>query len=147
MTPVTIVCGPPGAGKSSYVEQRLRWGDLVVSVDKLWAAISGQPEHDKPDGLLPYVMALRESLYGTIASGKGKAGHAWIIAGLPRADARDRLRTRFQTDDVVVLETPHVSCLRNIRNDPLRAERWEYWQELVGKWWLEYERDERDKTN
>jgi len=143
--PTTIVCGPPGSGKSSYVEQRLRWGDVVVDVDKLWVAISGQKEYDKPEGLLPYVMEIRGAIYRAISMGKGRIRHAWIIAGLPSVEDRDRLRSQLQTDDVVVLETPHVSCLRNIRNDPRRAERWEYWQEIVGKWWLRYERDERDE--
>lgn len=146
MIPVTIVCGPPGSGKSSYVEQRIRWGDIVIDMDKLWVAISGQKEYDKPEGLLPYVLNMRDGLYRALETSKGKAQHVWIIAGLPKAEDRNGLRNRFKTENVIVLETPHVTCLRNIRNDPRREQRWEHWQELVGKWWMKYEKDECDKV-
>ena len=31
--PVTVIAGPPGSGKSSYVAGRQRWGDLVLDLD------------------------------------------------------------------------------------------------------------------
>ena len=40
-TPVTVVCGPPGSGKSTHVDGHKQPGDLVVDIDALYVALTG----------------------------------------------------------------------------------------------------------
>jgi hypothetical protein len=62
MTQVTIVCGPPGAGKSRYVLEHLHWGDLVLDIDTLFMALSGQVTYGKPVSLLKVVLRVRDTV-------------------------------------------------------------------------------------
>jgi 5-methylcytosine-specific restriction endonuclease McrA len=39
--PLTIVCGPPAAGKTSYVREHAQWNDLVIDLDAIIAMLSG----------------------------------------------------------------------------------------------------------
>ena len=42
---VTVVYGPPAAGKSTLVADRWNPGDIVVDWDALLNAVTGQGEH------------------------------------------------------------------------------------------------------
>ncbi|KKK68634.1 hypothetical protein LCGC14_2942110, partial [marine sediment metagenome] len=93
MTKVTVVCGPPGAGKTSYVQERARWGDLIVDVDAIFAAIGGTAEHGHPPNLLTAALAARDALINSIDANPGRA---WIIMG--GAKSRERKRLQLQYD-------------------------------------------------
>ena len=49
--PLDIVRGPAGAGKSQYVRDHMRRGDVVLDVTRLWAALGGFERG--PDGKYP----------------------------------------------------------------------------------------------
>ena len=88
MTQVFIVCGPPGSGKTSFVAERCTWGDLVVDVDAILAAISGLPWYDKPTALLPVALDVRDYLYTLIRRGIAYVPRAWVI--MSESDATKR---------------------------------------------------------
>lgn len=143
-TPVVVVCGPPGAGKSSFVLERARWGELVVDYDALMHAMSGLPSHERPANLRPFVEAARDSVLALI--GIVECPRAWVIAtGATRA-ARNMLRMRFKRAvTVVVLETSPTECWRRVKDDPERGNAEAAGlRDSVDSWWRKYERDERD---
>lgn len=143
---VTVVCGPPGSGKTSYVRERARWGDMIVDMDALYAAISGLPWYEKPDVLLPFVAEARDALIARL-NRPSEIRHAWILmSGARRAD-RDALRQRLNAE-VVVLEIGASECMRRISLDERRRDKTQRWHELIERWWREYERgdDERRVT-
>ena len=135
--PVTAVCGPPGSGKSSYVQERAKWGDLVVDVDALYGAVSGLPLYEKPDVLLPLVMEARDALIARL-SRPSQVRHAWVILGGARREDRARLTSRGAR--AVVLEIEASECIRRIALDPRRSANWRLWEPLVREWWERYER-------
>ena len=45
--PKYVVCGPPGAGKTTWVKQRAQPGDLVFDADYLMAQLFSTPVHAK----------------------------------------------------------------------------------------------------
>ena len=75
---ITVVYGPPGSGKSTYVSKRWAAGDLIVDVDLLFAAVSGLELYDKPEELLPFVIAARDAIVDRLKR-ESKAGSAWLI--------------------------------------------------------------------
>ena len=87
---VYLVYGSPLSGKSSYVTEQLRRGDLVVDVDKLYEALSGLPTYDKPDRLLPNVMGVHKHVLDNIKTRYGRWQNAWVIGGYA-----NRLPMRF----------------------------------------------------
>lgn len=135
-----IVCGPPASGKTTWVEGRKRWGDVVVDVDALFAAVTGLPWYEKPEGLVKLVLDVQDGILRWVERNPGRFMNAWVITGGPKAAQRQRLAARLDAT-VVVLEASPDECLRRIAADPRRGSAVvEQWRPLVLKWWREYER-------
>lgn len=136
--PVVIVAGPPGAGKTTWVKERLIWGDLVLDVDALFVALTGGlPMYDKPTSLLPFVMECRDAAIGRLAR-PSEARRCWIITGKADLSELERLRDELGASELVILETSPLECVRRIGGDPRRKDRWELWQDLVQKWFRQH---------
>lgn len=138
---VVVVCGPPASGKTTYVRERAHVGELVVDVDRIYEALSGQPYYDKPSSLLPFVLAARDAVLARLER-PSPVGRAWLITGGADARERERLERRFKAH-VIVLETSVEECLRRIRQDPRRSLRAREWEPLIRDWWRLYRRRER----
>lgn len=143
MTKVTVVCGPPGSGKTTYVRERVRWGDLIIDLDAIYVAIGGQGDHQHAIGLLPFALAVRDALYRKLESSAVDVRHAWVVTSGAKQAARDALRQRLGAH-VVVLETGPNECARRIHSDDSRGSK-DAQVELVQTWWREYRVDERDE--
>jgi hypothetical protein len=137
---VTLVCGPPGSGKTTFVTARAAWGDLIIDLDTLFQALSGLPLYDKPEGLLPFALAARAALYSRLDRA---AVRAWVITGGASAAERQQLRLRWNAE-IIVLEVGPTTCIQRIGADPRRSARRDLWQPLVTQWWREYAPDPRD---
>ena len=57
-----VVCGPPGAGKTTWVKQRARPGDLVFDADYLVSQLFSTPLHEGVDFGLTLVERLRQTV-------------------------------------------------------------------------------------
>ena len=136
MTQVTIVCGPPGAGKTHYVMQRLKWGDVLLDIDLLFAALSGQAMYDKPATLLKMVLRVRDTVVAEL-QGPNTIARAWLITSTTKhaeiAGMANKLKAK-----VVVIETPANICMQRIQADPRRKDLLAEWQPLVEKWWANW---------
>lgn len=140
---VVIVCGPPGSGKTRYVRERARRGDLIVDLDALFVALSGLPWYEKPDELLPYAAAARDAVIDRLQ--RGGLRQAWIIMGGAKRAQREALAARLHAT-VVMLDVAPDECLRRIQQDERRADRWRAWEPLVRDWWREYEQGTEHTT-
>ncbi len=138
MNRVTLVCGPPASGKTTYVAQRMREGELVVDVDALGVALSGQPTYHRPGALLPYVLAARDAVIGRLAMSRSGL-RAWVIAGVPNPKERQRLAVKLKAQ-VIVLEVGVEECLRRIQHDERRSALVREWEVIVRDWWRAYRR-------
>lgn len=137
---ITLVCGPAGSGKTTYVRKNMRPGDLVIDLDYLYSALSLQPTHDHPKSLAPYVKVAYDAVMVRleIEQRKGSNPNAWIIAGLPEGFRRKELARRMNAD-VVLLDVQYDECIRRISQDEARqAQSVEYWHQIVARWWSVY---------
>ena len=118
--PVTVVCGPPGAGKTTYVTEHAEPGDLIIDFDPLYVALSGQPKYSKPQDILPFVVEARDAVIERLRT-RSNVSHAWLIAMAPRKEER----RAYEQDgaEIVVMATPAEECLRRIELAPGR-ENW-----------------------
>lgn len=137
-TQVTIVYGPPGAGKTSYVKEHARRGDLIIDFDALYAALSGLDWYDKPTALMPFVCEARDAVINRLHR-NSEVQHAWLITSEPKANKRAALQVQLKAK-LVFIETDPQECLRRITADPRRDA--EHWQKIINDWYHKYTSDE-----
>ena len=132
---VFIVYGAPFSGKSSYVRENMTPGDLVVDLDMLYSAISFAPIYSRPPELKKNVFQLRDALYDQIRIRCGDWQTAWVIAGLPRKDERERLAARLGASLVRIDATKDECKSRCLDSDDGRGLEWETY---IDAWFRDY---------
>lgn len=143
--PLTIVCGPPGAGKSVYVAQRQRPGDIVVDMDDILAELSGTDtrSQDRLQRFMVDALMERNRRLAGLAT-EARAVAAWFVVGAAQPSARELWAGQLQPRDVVVVETPASVCTQRIMSDPMRSPTVARMIDGVYTWWMYYDRSEID---
>lgn len=136
---LTLIAGPPLAGKTTYAREQAQPGDLLLDSDALYAALSGQPLYDRPEHLRPFVWA---AFFGVLRElGRGSYPDAFVVQCAASRQQRDRYR-RMNDARVVVLETPLEVCLARLDERPTAVHG--EWRQAIEQWWELYDRDRRD---
>lgn len=115
-----IVAGPPCAGKSTYVRNSFKKGDLVYDYDTLHGALSGQGSHQHLDGIKPFVFAARDAVFDALEKRKEQA--AWIITSTKSREALQGMAERFGAE-IVFLDVSREEAHRRADLDG-RPEAW-----------------------
>lgn len=128
-----IVWGPPAGGKTHHVREHAVWGDVIVDVDALYAAISGRVWYDKPAQLLPVVLAARDAIIHRLSRQSG-IGTAWILT----ADI-DRGRVEQMAQDIgasiKIIAPPRNQTIKQLMADERRSAHADHWIKLINKWY------------
>jgi 5-methylcytosine-specific restriction enzyme A len=138
--PLQIVCGPRGAGKSRYVEQRASVSDLVLDLDEIIASLSGRPLFAIAGaGAVNDAIRHRNRELGRLATKYTRYSGAWLILSEPTADARRWWRERLRPISFVVFDVALDVCDARIDADPRRdAVRIEH-HRAAALWWERFE--------
>jgi hypothetical protein len=137
-TPVTIVCGPPGAGKSTLVRREMQPGDLVLDVDEIFKALTLLDMRQKPPQVLPFVLAARDAVLSLLAGGFLGPRRAWVIMCGEDNDVRGELAERLSAD-VLVLPVPVGKCLDRMRRQGRPEEHIREIAPVCEKWHRRFE--------
>ena len=110
---VYIVYGAPCSGKADWVKDVAEPGDIVLNIDRLWAAIRADKcgEYEKPNELKQNVFALRDNLIDMIRVRRGRWDNAYIIGGYPLEGERERLAEIVGADKLIFIDTPKDVCM------------------------------------
>lgn len=133
---VTVVAGPPGAGKTTYVRQQIKWGELVVDLDALFAALSGLDWYEKPAGILPFALAARDAVIAQLYQAS-ELQWAWVITSEAHQGRLQRLVSNLDAE-LVMLDVDASECIRRIANDDRRKQNLDHWKSIVERWWSTY---------
>lgn len=132
---IYIVYGSPLSGKNTYVKQVMQWGDLVVDIDMLWAAISYQDLYVKPNPLRFNVFRLRDNLLDQVKTRYGQFYDAWVIQSLPDKYERDRLAQTLGAE-LIYCEATKEECFKR----RIESGKPESWDKYISEWWEVFER-------
>lgn len=126
---VYVVWGPPNAGKSQYVKETARPGDLIVDVEAIYKAVSPT----RTPKVLGEVIRVRDLLIDDIARRRGHWRDAWVIGTYPVKGERERLIERLGADEIYCQITEEEALRRERlrhRNRP----------DVVKAWYRDFER-------
>ena len=134
---VWVVYGPPLSGKSTFVRDQKGRHDLVVDIDRLFAAVTMLPEYDKPDILLSNVRGIYNLLVDNIKTRYGRWHSAWVITGGADRYRRERLAEDLGAE-LVFCDVSREECLRRLELDEARRCRQDEWRGYIERWFREY---------
>lgn len=125
--PVTVVCGPPGSGKSSYVKERRAKGDLMWDFDEMKTALTGIAGHECGYEVVPFVLAMRSAFYAKAMDRGGlNISRIWIIESRTARSLQPEIEAlRAQ---VISLTASKEECLERVK------ERGPQWTKIVEDW-------------
>lgn len=109
---VYIVYGAPCSGKREFVRGVADSDDLILDIDKLWAAIRSDncESREKPNAIKINVFALRDCMIDMIRVRHGRWRNAYIIGGYPLQGERERLGDSVGADKFIYIDTPREVC-------------------------------------
>lgn len=129
---VVLVCGPPAAGKSTWVADHAEPGDRVVDLDQICRRLGSKDPHQHPQHILD--QARRARLAEETQVARMTAGTAWVIRTMPEPDRRARHAAALDATEVVVLATPAEVAKARAEQDSRPA----WTGAVIDRWWSRY---------
>lgn len=113
--PIKVVCGPPAAGKTTYVREHAGPADLILDLDTLAESVIGKPFH-RANGMDKAIL-MRERNHRIARFSSGGTAHptCWLIT--TAGSYRER---KFWTDfgaEVITLHPGIDTCIMRIENE------------------------------
>lgn len=84
---VVLVCGPAGAGKTTWAKAQAKHNDVVIDLDECFFQVCGVHGHQADKEHLPAAIRVRNRLIANLAS--KHSGTAYVIVGAPTQRERD----------------------------------------------------------
>jgi len=108
---ITVVIGPPTAGKSTYVAEHARTGDVIVDYDAIAKALGFAADHDVEGSIRLVTRSARVGAINRIVDGLDD--DAWIIATKPKPF---RLLAYAKAGaEFVIVDPGREECLRRAK--------------------------------
>jgi hypothetical protein len=144
LVPVHLVCGPPASGKSTFVREHARPGDLILDFDQIVNSLTGLPHTrawDRDTWLRP-AMAVRNARLAALAKpgpdGDPPWPQAWFIVHEPMAAGRVWWRKALGKGVTYVLPTSPALCRARVAADAERRAVAAFQHQGIDNWWKQY---------
>lgn len=134
---VYIVFGAPMSGKSTYVNQIISRGDIVVDMNRLYSAVTMLPEYDKPNSLFSNVMGIHNALIDNIKTRYGKWNDCYIVGGYADKYKRERLANDLGAY-LIYCDVSKEECLLRLEVDKDRQFRKVEWKKFIEDWFEKF---------
>lgn len=131
-----IVYGAPASGKTSYVKEHKKEGDLVVDLDLLMQAISMEDKSNIANNLLDVAIGIRDYIYTRIEDKTVDSKNIWVIGLLPDKSQRQELEQRLKAE-LVFIDATLEECIDRAMLDEDRKNK-ELHKDLIEKWFAKY---------
>ncbi len=127
--PLSILCGPPCSGKTTYIREREQPGDIVIDLDTIMMTIDPSYKHWSNSiypALLHKAVRVRNSLLGSL--NRRTEGSAWFIVAAPTEAERDWWQGQLG-GEIILLDPGMGECKGRAdkRGTPLAREGIDRW--------------------
>lgn len=131
---VYVICGAPGAGKSTYVKSKATERDLVVDLDCICAALHGSAEVYKNDDkwILDSALRVETMIHTLIKDRSGKWENAFVTTARSKGTAADMARALH--GELIIMPSTKEQCVERINADKRRQGKTELFISLVERW-------------
>jgi hypothetical protein len=85
---LTIITGPPCAGKSTYLQQHARPGDIIIDFDRLAQALGSPVTHGHGEHIWKVTIEARDTAITTAVRCHARGARAWIVDSKPPSSRR-----------------------------------------------------------
>lgn len=133
---VYLVYGAPLSGKSTWVNDNMCEGDIVVDMDSIWQCISGCDRYIKPNRLKAVAFKVRDTLIESVRYRLGRWNNAYIIGGYPLSSERERLCNELGAREIFI-EASKDECLQRLEVCEDGRDKTE-WTRYIEEWFERY---------
>jgi 5-methylcytosine-specific restriction protein A len=129
---VRLICGPPAAGKSTYVRDHAAPADIVIDLDTI-ARQLGMGRH-RPDSARTLLLERNQRLAALAHEPSNRT--AWVIVTAPSKRTRQWWCSTLDVkpSDMVLLIPTRTELYRRVQNDPDRADVVGEQMMLIDRW-------------
>ena len=135
---ITIVSGPPCAGKNTYIKNNRKKGDVVWDFDKIHSALTGELSHKHIEKVRKYIFSMRNQFYIDLKTEKELK--VWIINSSPLKLVRQNLAKDLDAE-IIYIKRSKEECL-NVANN----ERPEEWKSYINSYFERFEELEQNEN-
>lgn len=114
---LTVVFGPPGSGKTTWVEERARASDLVIDVDRIVSRISGLPMYQGAEDWMESALRVRNTMLSALSRNNRRC---YFITTGPTKARREWWAKKLKPTTVVVLSPGEKECIDRVEADERR---------------------------
>lgn len=135
---VYLIYGSPCSGKSTYVKENFKPGDIVCDVDRLYAALCFNEEHKEELYAQEVAKSLYTELLDIIRDRKGHWKNAYVVSLANTPEKVKAAMERVNADKAVFIDTPFEVCMERAKERPF------YFEYLIQDWFAEKKLGEND---
>lgn len=125
---VYIIYGSPCSGKSTYIKEHKKSGDIVCDVDTLYSAISFNEEHQSELYAQEVASMLYKKLVEIIRDRKGNWKNAYVVSLANTEEKLQKAKDQINADECIFIDTPYEVCMERAEERPF------YFQWLIQEW-------------
>lgn len=131
--PLTIVCGPPGSGKSTWVREHAGPHDVVIDMDVIKAELAGTAIYSAEPRWTGPALEERNRMLRSLASRHSGEQHAFFIVSAPEP-AEQQWWQRQLGGTVHVMDADEATCIARINADHRRIGHRDRMVRRVAEW-------------
>lgn len=128
---VYLIYGSPCSGKSTYVKEHFKAGDIVCELDKLYAALCFNEEHKEELYAQEVAKELQKCLLDIIRDRKGHWHNAYVVSLANTPEKLKAAMERVNADQAIYIDTPYEVCMERAKERPF------YFEFLIQEWFAE----------
>lgn len=125
---IYLIYGAPCSGKSTYISEHAKRGDLICDVDLIYQAISGEDPHDADLYIHEIALMLKRELLDIIRERKGTWKNVYVASIANTPEKVSKLADQIKADECILINTPYEVCMDRAKS------RSPYFQLLIQEW-------------